>query len=371
MIRVAANLSWLVPGRVGGSEEYATRLLRSVIRVGPPDVELRIVGSRALRDAHPELAAVRFDAIGGPMRVRPYRAVVESTGVYRATRRAEVVHHFGGRVPARHQGNEVVTIHDLQPLHHPENFSALKRRYLQWALPRSVAAARAVLVPSEWVAATVVDELDADPHKVIPVPSTWDDEVSVDLSLADSLGAGPVVVYPAVSHPHKNHVLLLDAVDRLVDAWPDLTLVLTGGRGSAEGAVTGRVARARVRVVRPGRVPAPVMRGLMARADVVAFPSAYEGFGLPVLEAMQGATPVVAADRTALPEVLGDAGRLVADMTPEAWAAALGETLGGAGPDPSIGVARAARYSPETAAERLIEVWRSIGRRSSTFRAWL
>lgn len=363
MIRVAANLAWLVPGRVGGSEEYTVRLLSAVITAAPADIDLRLIGSPRLFAAHPVLRGVDCVAVPGPVSSRPWRIVAESTSVHHATRDAEVVHHFGGRVPARHHGNDIVTIHDLQPLQIPANFSWTKRRYLGLVLPRSVRSARLVVTPSEWVASTVVDRFGIDPARVRAVSSTWDPDDAVDPAIADALGPGPVVLYPAVTHPHKRHELLLAAMAQVAEARDDVTLVLTGGTGRAEAAVRSAIEGSPVTVVRPGRVTAPRLRGLYERADALVFPSTYEGFGLPVLEAMRAGVPVVASSGTALPEVVGDTGRLVAADGPGPWADAILETLAG-GDDVVARTARARvraeHWSPSAAAERLVAAWRSL-----------
>lgn len=362
MMRVAVNLAWLAPGRAGGSEEYTTRLLAAVIDELPADVEIRVVGQPELFDAYPVLAGVECVAVPGPVRFRPWRVAAESTAVHAATRGFDIVHHFGGRVPARHHGNDIVTIHDLQPVHRPENFSAAKRRYLGWALPRSVRAARLVVGPSEWVVSTIVETFGVAAHSVRAVSSTWDSSDEVDPRLADSLAGDAVVLYPAVTHPHKRHTLLLEAMARVVAQGCDATLVLTGGAGRADAAVRAAIERSPVRVVGPGRVPAAVLRGLYRRADVVAFPSSYEGFGLPVLEAMRAGVPLVAADTTALPEVIGDAGVLLRGDDPGTWGDAILSTLGG-GPDVDARIARARTrvdaWSPHRAARRLVDAWRS------------
>jgi alpha-1,3-rhamnosyl/mannosyltransferase len=363
MIRVAANLSWLVPGRVGGSEEYTVRLLAAAIAADPDDIDLRLIGSPGLFAAHPELQGADCVTLRGPMTVRPWRIAAESTSVYRATRNADVVHHFGGRVPARHHGNDIVTVHDLQPLQIPTNFSSIKRRYLGVALPRSVRSARLVVTPSEWVASTVVELLGADPASVRAVSSTWDTGDAIDTSLVDVLGAGPVVLYPAVTHPHKRHELLLAAMEQVVAARGDVALALTGGSGRAEAAVRASIERSAVSVIRPGRVSAASLRGLYRRADVLVFPSAYEGFGLPVLEAMRAGVPVVASASTAIPEVVGDTGLLVDGADPGRWAEAILASLAG-GDEVHARVerarTRAEHWSPSAAAARLLDAWRSL-----------
>jgi glycosyltransferase involved in cell wall biosynthesis len=134
------------------------------------------------------------------------------------------------------------------------------------------------------------------------------------------LGAGPIIVYPAVTHPHKHHEFLLRMMR---DHWtdPDLRLVLTGGEGSAEPLVA---ACADERVLRLGRVPVADRNGLIAMAVAMVFPSQYEGFGAPLIEAMTLGTPVVCSDATCMPQIVGAAG-LVRPLQPDAWAGALDE----------------------------------------------
>jgi glycosyltransferase involved in cell wall biosynthesis len=133
------------------------------------------------------------------------------------------------------------------------------------------------------------------------------------------------VIYPAITHPHKQHRFLLDL---LAGPWsdPDLVLVLLGARGLAEDEVAAAITALELgpRVIRPGRVPAADRDGLIAGAEALVFPSEYEGFGAPVLEAMALGTPVVCSDRAALPEVVGDAG-LVRPLEPDAWKGVLDE----------------------------------------------
>ncbi|MDE0607891.1 MAG: glycosyltransferase family 1 protein [Acidimicrobiaceae bacterium] len=364
MISVAVNLAWLVPGGVGGSEEYTTRLLASVVRSAPDDLALEIVASKRLQQSCPWMAALPFAPLAGPLSIRGFRILAESTQVHRATRSADVVHHFGGRLPAVRNPRAVLTIHDLQPLDMPENFSRAKRRYLRWAVQRSASAASLICTPSRWVAESVEETLGVGPDKIRVVSSTWDPAPAAhdDPEIAE-LGDGPVVLYPAATHPHKNHLTLLQAVDRLADRHRDLTLVLTGGGGRAEAGVASRVARARVRVRRLGRVSPSMLSALIRRADVLAFPSRYEGFGLPLLEAMHSGTPVVAGDNSAMPEVVADAGLLLAADKPAMWADAIDEIV----TDSSLasrlsaaGRARAERYAPASAAARLVDAWRSL-----------
>lgn len=380
VISVAANLVWLVPGGVGGSEEYTTRLLAAVVRSAPADISLEIVASKRLLKSYPWLGEMPFTAVAGPLDRRGYRILAESTQVRRATRHVDIVHHFGGRLPALRQPCSLLTIHDMQPLDLPANFSLTKRRYLKWALQRSAMAASLICVPSSWVANSIVERLAVDPAKIRVVPSTWDGFANGDapelVAPNDALIAGladdPVVLYPAASHPHKNHLTLLEAVDLLADRESPPTLVLTGGAGRAETLVASRVAQARVKVLRLGRVDRSLLSALIRRADVLAFPSHYEGFGLPLLEAMAAGTPVIAADNTAMPEVVSDTGLLLGADDVEDWASAIAEITSNqdlADRMCAAGRARAECFAPEIVAKRLINVWREAAESGDTDRA--
>jgi glycosyltransferase involved in cell wall biosynthesis len=149
---------------------------------------------------------------------------------------------------------------------------------------------------------------------------------------------------------------------------PHAVLVLPGGAGSSEGAVAAQIAaspRLRQHVRRLGRISDADVSGLLELADVVAVPSRYEGFGLPALEAMAAGTAVVAADATSLPEVVGDAGRLVPVGVAGAWGEAISDLLADATERArlaSAGLARAAHYTTRTNAIAFAHLYREAAR---------
>ena len=362
-IDVAVNLLWCVPGDVGGSEQYLVRQLLGLASQPSPFVPT-LYCLPSFVDAHPELAslfAMHAAAITGTS--RPRRVLAEHTWLRRRTRDADIVHHGGGTTPAVGRQPIVLTIHDLQYLTHPEYLTSTKRRYLERAIPRSVGRAAVVAVPTEWVRSTVIDayDIDADRVRVVPhgVESTLgaDAPSAFDLRRDYGLGAGPLIVYPAITHPHKNHRFLLQVMAR---HWtdPDLRLVLLGGRGSAEADVAADIVRLglEARVVRPGRVPDAHRDGLIAAADALVFPSQYEGFGAPAVEAMALGTPVICSDQPALAEVVGDAG-LVLPLDVDAWSGALDTVATRADAMRSAGRARARSFSTERSGAALASVY--------------
>ncbi|MFN3254964.1 MAG: glycosyltransferase family 4 protein [Ilumatobacter sp.] len=328
-LQVAVNLLWCVPGDVGGSEQYLVRQLLGLAGQ-PAEFVPTIYCLPAFVDAHPELSTLFpmvTASITGDDRVR--RVWTEHSWLARRTRSADVVHHGGGTVPRRGGGPVVLTIHDLQYETYPEYISPTKLRYLRAVMPRSAARASVITVPSGYVKATVADRFEVDPDRILVVPHGVEPTLgahapsSFELRRDYGLGSGRVIVFPAITHPHKGHEFLLEVLAAYWDD-PDLRLVLLGGAGAAEDAVEAAIERLglRQRVVRPGRVPDTHRDGLIAMADALVFPSEYEGFGAPVVEAMALGTPVICADQAALAEVVGDAG-LVLPRDPEAWAGAL------------------------------------------------
>lgn len=380
MTRVLVNLLWLVPGVVGGSEESTTDALRALAdrldateggngsRRDALDVHLAVLAPFGA--AHPDLAT-RFEThvLDQDGRDKRRRVLAEQTWLASLTTRlgADVVHHAGGVVPLRHPGHSLLTVHDLQPLDHPENFRRAKRLYIASMAGRSVRAAVAVATPSEFTRHRVVELLDADPDEVVvvpwwvPAPTTQDPPER--FPLPPRLDGDPFVLYPAITYPHKNHRVLLDAFALVARDRPDLRLVLTGGAAAAEAPVWERIHRPDLegRVLRTGRVPAAQLESLFAAAAVVAVPSEYEGFGLPVLEAMVRGAPVIAAAAGSLPEVARPEDLVAPDDVP-AWAAALrgvlDEPTSARTERVAAGRRRAGSFTPQRTATALAAAYR-------------
>ena len=218
--------------------------------------------------------------------------------------------------------------------------------------------------PTEWVRSTVLDGFDIDEDRVVVVPHGIEPTIGADapsefeLRRDYGIGSGRVIVFPAITHPHKGHEFLLDVMAHYwVD--PDLRLVLLGGAGSADRQVEAKIAALRLeqRVVRTGRVPAAHRDGFIAMAEALVFPSEYEGFGAPVVEAMALGTPVIAADHPAVAEVVGDAG-VVLPREIEAWAGALDTVSAERKELVARGRRRASEYSTAKSGAALVTAYR-------------
>lgn len=331
---VGINLMWMVPGTVGGSESYLTRLLRGLAERSS-GLDLTVFALPAFADAHPELSRT-LRVVCAPIsgNRKSLRVLAENSWLAFECRRRRLgaVHHGGGILPLARWGSTLLTIHDLQYLDYPGYFSPMKRAYLRKMVPRSIRAAGMVLTPSEFTRSTVIRHMRVDPGtvRVVPhgIPPVVEHAPSADVRIGYGLSEA-FFLYPAITYPHKNHRVLMEAFAAVLKDHPATMLVLTGGKGSAEADIVRRVQTLGIepQVKRLGYIPEADLNSLYGEATALTFPSRYEGFGAPVLEAMARACPVIAADATALPEVIGRAGRLVGPDDVEGWAGAMKELI--------------------------------------------
>ncbi|NLD73887.1 MAG: glycosyltransferase family 4 protein [Chloroflexi bacterium] len=267
----------------------------------------------------------------------------------------------------------VVSVHDLSFFRYPELFRPMNRHYLQPFTRMSTRRARLVLASSESTRRDVLEILGVPPNRVSVVPLGVDDTLQ-PVADPDVLAAfrrrrnlpERMILYLGTLEPRKNLPTLLTAYAHLAGrAGFRHTLVVAGGRGwyyDEIDAVAERLGL-RDRVLFPGYVPDDELALWYSVADLFVYPSRYEGFGLPPLEAMACGTPVVTSDASSLPEVVGDAGLTV----PAEDAAALAEAMERLLEDAELraalrerGLARARAYSWQRVARETARAYHRV-----------
>ena len=336
-MRVALSLLTLVPGISGGSETYARELCRGLARVGKHDYEA-LVPTLApdAADGLPTLVATGYRAsTSTPGRLRAMAGGALRPGGLRTRAEEADVVHYPLTVPIPPAGRpSVLTLLDVQHLDLPDLFPRGERAFRRIAYDRAARRAAHVVVISEWVRGRVVERLRLDPNRVHAVHLGVDHE---RFTPDPAVTREPFLYYPARPWPHKNHVRLFEAFALMRESRPALRLVLTGAGQEQPGLPDG--------VDALGDVPLHERVDLYRRAAALVFPSLYEGFGLPPIEAMACGCPVACSSAGSLPEVVGDAAVLFPAEDPAAIAAAVLAALDRAQELSALGLERAAGFT--------------------------
>lgn len=365
-MRIGLNLMYLVPGEVGGTETYARELILELARLREDD-EFVVFCGREAADELPDPRwpeNVRVHGLNVNCRSKPLRVAAEIFRLPRIARkqRVELLHSLGGTTPFHGAFARVVTIHDLIFHHFPETFPAAARRGLEFLVPRGARRAERVITVSEASARDIVKTYGIDRAKIdvtleagLPVGTDAADigELRSQLSLGDS----PYVLCVASTIAHKNIARLLEAF-REVDG--EAKLVLTGHAGLAQTSLERLVEDLGLtdRVRFTGWVSRAELEGLYRGATAFVYPTLIEGFGLPVLEAMQRGVPVACSNTSSLPEVAGDAALLFDPHDVAAIASAIDRMLGESDLRSELidrGHARAAEFSWQRCARETAE----------------
>ena len=281
----------------------------------------------------------------------------------------DVVHGTNFLVPPTRRAAAVVSVHDLTPLHHPELCNEATLAY-PGLIRRAIGRGAFIHTDSAFVAGEVQEAFGADPSRirvvnpgipVLPVPAETEAAAVLERLLPEGVTRFCLAI--GTAEPRKDLPGLVRAFDAVADRQRDVALVLAGPPGWGEQALEAAIdaATSRERIVRTGWVTEPDLAALLARASVLAYPSLYEGFGFPPLQAMRAGVPVVATSAGSLPEVLGGAAALVRPGDHEELVEALDRCLGDEDERRRLiaaGAAWSARYSWERCGEGLDALYR-------------
>ena len=341
----------LVPGVMGGSETYARELTRALARVGeleyrvfvPPGAETAGGGLPTTtvseygtaRSAPGRLAAMARASVA-PGRLRQAMGLDTLDGVHFPF---TVMLPAPGRVPA------ATTVLDLQHEEHPEFFSRAQLLYRRRFYRRPILESRIVITISEHARRTIFDRYRLPPERVRAIHLAVDHE---RFTPGDTPREG-FLLYPANAWPHKNHARLFEAFAHVRRERPELRLVLTGAQHDRLTLPDGVESR--------GHVPLDELVRLYRTAAAIVYPSLYEGFGMPCLEAMACGAPVAASNVASLPEVCGDAAVYLDPASVSSIAEAIRRVLDD---PPPGGIEQAAKFTWDNCARQHDEVYRAI-----------
>lgn len=365
-MRVALNLVFLVPGETGGMEVYARELLPRLAEI--PGLEpVAIVNRRAAADADapwngalrsvvaPVDASDRKQWVWGEQRHVPRLA---------ASLGADLVHSLASTGPARWAGGppRVTTVHDLHYAVAPDAHFGVRGLGMRLLVPAAVRASRRVIAVSQAtkddlvrIVGTDADRVDVTHLATTPPRDDAPPTSAADLRARLELGERPVLLSLAAKRPHKNVEGLIDALAGIPPKRRPL-LVVPGYRTEHEAALLRRADERGVRddLRFPGWLSSADVEGLWQLCAAHVFPSFYEGFGLPVLEAMSRGVPGACSDRASMPEVAGGAALLFDPAEPTAIRNAIERLLTDADLRERLrtaGLARAATFSWERTAQ--------------------
>jgi glycosyltransferase involved in cell wall biosynthesis len=329
-VRVGVDVSPLVQTRAGTARHV--RGLVDELRGRPDlDVELLSFGGPG------RLSSVARDAAWYPL------------GLRRAARQLDVLHCTTFRGPVRVSAPVVLTVHDLAILRWPDAFPSWHRLYGRAGLRRVLHSADAIVAVSEFTRRELVELAGVPSERIRVVPNGVDPVFVADGSAEPApsynLSQGGYVLAVGTLEPRKN---LASAVEAARLAEVDLRVV--GARGWGGVAVPGWV----------GEVPDAELAGLYRGAACLLYPSLYEGFGLPVLEAMACGTPVVTSKGTAMEEIAGGAAVLVDPNDVGSIAAGIRDAAGRRAELVELGRARASQFTWTRTADALEDVWREL-----------
>jgi len=365
---VGLNLVFLVPGETGGMEVYARELVPA-LREAAPDMRLTVFTNREAADERwadgVERVVVPVDARNRVHWVRGEQQLLPGLA---ARAGCDLVHSLASTAPLRGPFRRLTTVHDLIYRVFPEAHFGVRALGMQVLVPAAALRSHRLVADS----ASTRDDL----HRLYRVPTRKVDVVPLGVRVredAPALGADevrrrhaiapdrPIALSVSAKRPHKNLARLLEAL-ALLEPERRPVLVIPGYPTPHEAEL--RAQAAALGVAQDVRFPAWVDRdeleGLYRAAAVVVVPSLYEGFGLPVLEAMARGVPVASSDRSSLPEVAGDAALLFDPEDPAAIARAVGRIV----EDPSVaedlrerGRARAREFTWRRTAEATLAAY--------------
>ncbi len=367
-MKVAVHVDQLFTPVPGGIGTYVRNLVPSMA-THDPSLELVLFHSRFVSPEPPERWMREFwveELSASARSLYPRWTALGRPTLPASLAAADVVHATNPvAIPAVADGQRlVVTIHDLAFVHYPSAFPQKWRALYRLGLRAAVRRADAIVTPSRNTAEDVLSRTKVDPRKLHVVPLAASPAVEV-VDVAEVIGRlkvrPPYVLFVGTIEPRKNLVRLVRAYRRVAATGVPHSLVLAGPLGWHHEALMRELAlEGPGDIAMTGALTPQELDAVYRAADVFAYPSLYEGFGLPVLEAMSRGIPTVASGTSSVPEVTGDAALAVNPRSVREIAKAIESVCTDVGLAERLaarGRAQSERFSWDETARRTIEVY--------------
>jgi glycosyltransferase involved in cell wall biosynthesis len=315
-LRIGVNALYLIPGGVGGTEIYLRNLLGALAEIDRRNEYFVYLNRETDVDLCPRQANFAPVDTGVKATFRPGRLIWEQLRLPSHTRtdKLDVLFSPGFTAPLTGSGRRVTVIHDLQHKRQPQNFGRFELMAWEWCVAQSVKTASTIITVSESSKKDIVEfygtpreDIRVVPHGVeddffgLKKNETYGPELLTQAGLPDS----PYLLAVSTVHPHKNWERLIDAYEAVTRQEADLQLVISGLPGKSWEGLKKLIASKGLggRVHLLGWQPRKTLIGLFKYADSLVFASTFEGFGMPVLEALASGTPVACSDIAPLREL--------------------------------------------------------------------
>jgi glycosyltransferase involved in cell wall biosynthesis len=363
-LRIAVNALYLLPGGVGGTEIYLRQLLAALARIDDHNEYLIFTNRETGDDLAP--SSPRFRHLPQPIQaeIRPLRILYEQSSLPSLIGREHVdlVFNPGFTSPKSVAAPIITVFHDLQHVHHPEFFRKRELPFWNLLLAQAIRSSTRIIAASEATRRDVIEHYHLSDDKVVAIPHGVEEDFFI-LERKPDL-ENPFLLCVATLDPNKNIDRLVRVFGSLRGEFPRLKLVLAGLRGGQTAVIESLV-----RIT--GWIPRTEIYSLYARAAAFVFPSTFEGFGLPVLEAMAARVPLASSRIDPLIELAGDATTFFDPKSEQEMAQAIWHLLTqheDAVRQVERGKLRAAAFTWKQSARRTLALFEEVGRKAASER---
>lgn len=319
-MNIGVNILYIIPDKIGGTETYARNIIPALSKKLRRGDKLILFAGYETAPTFPTTHNIEIITLPVRSANRLARILAEQflLPLYCVYYKVNIMYSLGYSAPFLHHCPSVVTIHDVNWYYHPEDFSPVNRLIWEYLTRLSAITSDHIVTDSKYSANSIVNILRVPLQKVtpilhgVPAPIKLSKKEATE-NLAKLKIKKPFILTVVAGYPHKNLSTLLKVFAIIAPKYKSLLLVVCGLGGKADISnlklMKNLGLHARVKIL--GYVDRKVLASLYLNTEVFIFPSAYEGFGYPPIESMSYGAPVVSANSSSLPEVVGNGGYLV------------------------------------------------------------